>query len=150
MRKKRGPVRELASPESSQLACSRRLAGATSDHDRTFFRPVSECEPRQGLTGLETHSRRSTRSGAERVAGAALSQGQVYNVWRAPLSQGQVQSSWQGQHFRKVRRRMRGRRSTFARSGTLLARSTFARSGAECAARAALSQGQVQSSWIDT
>ena len=34
----------------------------------------------------------------------------------AALSQGQVSISWQAQHFRKVKYRFRGRRSTFARS----------------------------------
>ena len=43
------------------------------------------------------------RSGTDFVAGASL-------------SQGQVQNSWQAQHFREVKYRFRGRRSTFARS----------------------------------
>ena len=68
------------------------------------------------------------RSGTDFVAGASLSQGQVHNSWQvqyrssakfvanASLSQGQVQISWQAQHFREVKHRFRGRRSTFARS----------------------------------
>ena len=78
----------------------------------------------------------------------------------AALSQGQVQGLWQAQHFRKVRYRSRGRRSTFAKVRHRLRgrRSTFARSGTDLvpgavlsqkygtdfAAGAALSQGQVQ------
>ena len=87
------------------------------------------------------------------MAGAALSQGEVQISWQArhfrkvkfsqgwncvagaTLSKGQVQISWQAQHFRKVRCRFRGRRSTFARSGT------------DFEAGAALSQVQVQNSW---
>ena len=46
-----------------------------------------------------------------------------------------MQISWQGQHFREVRNRFRGRGITFARSST------------EFVAGAALSQGQVQNSW---
>ena len=84
------------------------------------------------------------------MAGAALSQGQVQIAWQvqdfrkvkcrefvagAALSQGQVQISWQAQHLRKVKCRIRGRRSTFARSSI------------DCGAGAALSQGQVQISW---
>ena len=53
-----------------------------------------------------------------------------------------MQVSWQGQHFRKVRNRFRGRGITFARSS-----STFARSSAKFVAGASLSQGQVQISW---
>ena len=49
----------------------------------------------------------------------------------AALAQGQVHISWQAQHFRKVKYRFRGRRSTFARSNI----------------GAAPSQGQVQISW---
>ena len=49
------------------------------------------------------------------MAGAALSQGQAPNSWQA---QGQVQISWQAQHFRKVKCRFQGGRSTFARSST--------------------------------
>ena len=53
------------------------------------------------------------------------------------------------QHFRKVKHRFRGRRSTFARSSTdfLGRRSTFRMSCADFVAGAALSQGQVQNSW---
>ena len=61
------------------------------------------------------------------MAGTAFSQ-----VKGAALSQGQVHISWQAQHFRKVKYRIRGKRSTFARSST------------EFVASAALSQGQVQ------
>ena len=70
---------------------------------------------------LELRGRRSTleRSGAEFVAGAALSQGQAL-------------FSRQAQHFRTVRCRFRDRRSTFARSST------------NFVAGAALSNGQVQ------
>ena len=46
-----------------------------------------------------------------------------------------MQISWQGQHFRKVRNRFRGRGITFARSS------------AKFVAGATLSQGQVQNSW---
>ena len=53
----------------------------------------------------------------------------------AALSQGQVQKSWQAHHFRKVKYRICGRCSTFARSS------------AKFVARAALSQGQVQIFW---
>ena len=60
------------------------------------------------------------------MAGAALSQGR-HNAFA-----GQVQISQQAQHFRKVRYRFRGRRSTFARSGT------------DFVAGAILSEGQVQ------
>ena len=45
------------------------------------------------------------------VAGAALSRGRALGT---ALSQGVLQISWQVQHFRKVRYRSRGRRSTFA------------------------------------
>ena len=84
--------------------------------------------------------------------------------------------AWQAQHFRKVKYRFRGRRSTFARSsdkfvaGAALSQgqvqnswqahhfrkvkyricdrcSTFAKSSAKFVARAALSQGQVQILW---
>ena len=105
------------------------------------------------------NGRRSTlaRSGADFVAGAALSQFQVFPrlethgrrinfarssaefvagaassaefVAGAALSQGQIQ------HFRKVKCRIRGRRITFARSS------------AEFVAGAALSHGQVKISW---
>ena len=87
------------------------------------------------------------------MAGAALSQGQVYISWQAP-------------HFRKVKYRFRGRRNSFARSsidfvaGAALSqalsaswgmvrgrRSTFARSSIDFVAGAALSQGQVYISW---
>ena len=73
-------------------------------------------------------------SGADFVAGAVLSQGRVQISWQtqhfsgrrnaldfvagAALSQGQAQTAWQAQHFGKVRYRFRGRRSTFARSGS--------------------------------
>ena len=40
----------------------------------------------------------------------------AYFVAGAALSQGHVHISWQVQHFRKVKCRIRGRRSTFARS----------------------------------
>ena len=93
------------------------------------------------------------RSGADFVAGAALSQGQLSSrfelrgrrstlkrssidfVAGAAFSQGQVPNLWQAQHFRKVKYRFRGRRSAFARSS------------AKFVAGAALSQGQVQNSW---
>ena len=48
------------------------------------------------------HGRAKVSQGLNCVAGAALSQGQVW-------------ISWQAQHFRKVKYRFRGRRSTFAR-----------------------------------
>ena len=74
---------------------------------------------------IELRGRRSTfaRSGADFVAGAAL-------------SQGQVQISWQAQHFRKVKCRIRGRCSTFAGSSK------------DSVARAALSQGQLLSTKV--
>ena len=63
------------------------------------------------------------------MAGAALSQR------RRNAFAGQVQISRQAQHFRKVRYKFRGRRGTFARSGTdFLA---FGRSGTNFAAGAA-------------
>ena len=53
----------------------------------------------------------------------------------AAFSRGQEQISWQGHHFRKVKYRIRGRCSTFARSS------------AKFVAGASLSPGQVQISW---
>ena len=68
---------------------------------------------RAGTIGTDAHTfarfklrgRRGilARSGTDFVAGASL-------------SQGQVQILWQAQHFREVKHRFRGRRSTFARS----------------------------------
>ena len=89
--------------------------------------------------------RRSTfaRSSTDCVAGAALSQSQVY-------------ISRQAQHFCKVKHRCRGTRSTFARPSTdfvaagkdfVAGTSAFAKSGAVFVTGAALSQGQVQISW---
>ena len=82
---------------------------------------------RRGFARFELRGRRSilTRSGADFVAGAALSQGQIFP---------RISVAWQAQHFRRVRYRFRGRRSTLARSST------------EFVAGAALSQGQVQNS----
>ena len=53
-----------------------------------------------------------TRSGADFVAGAALSQGQVQISWQ----ENHCCKVMRGCHFRKVRCRLRGRCSTFARS----------------------------------
>ena len=108
-RKKRGPVRELTSPELRKLACSQRLVGAGSEHARiTFgagpigtatqrFRKVCLAWQAQhfGKVGCRFRGRRSffESSDADFVAGAAL-------------SQGQVQMSWQVQH------RIRGKHST--------------------------------------
>ena len=138
--KKHGPVRELVSPESRKLACSRRLVGARSDHVRSAFGARSDharsagplARQREGFARFELRGRRSTfaRSGSDFVAGAALSQGQV--VPRFCMA-------WQGQHFRKVRFRFRGRRSTFARSSC--------RKVLHGVAGAALSKGQVQILW---
>ena len=148
-RKKRGPVRESASPEMRKLACPRRLVGAVSERARPLARQ------RRGFARFELHGRRSilARSGADFVAGAALSQGQVFPrlesrgrpstfersgadvVAGAALSQGQAQIAWHVQHFRKVKCKMCGRRITFARSSTYFV------------AGAALSPGQVQISW---
>ena len=124
---------------------------------------------RRGFARFALRGRRSilVRSGADFVAGAALSQGQLFS---------RFELAWQAQHFRNVRRRFRGRRSTFARpsidfvAGAALSqgqvsnswqaqhfhkvkyrfrgrRSTLARSGTDFVAGAALSQGQVQISW---
>ena len=70
----------------------------------------------------------------------------------AVFSQGQEHISWQGQHFRKVKYKFRGRGSIFARSSSIFARSsTDIVAGAAFSqgqvAGAALSQGQVQISW---
>ena len=133
-RKKRGPVRELTSPELRKLACSRRLVGAGSEHARSA--PGLLARQHRGFARFELRGRRSilARSGADFVAGAALSQGRVQISWQAQhfrkvnfslgltcvagatLSKGQAQISWQVQHLRKVRYRFRGRHSTFARS----------------------------------
>ena len=77
---------------------------------------------RDGLAAGPLARTRTLLQGSNFVAGAAF--------W-----QGRVQISWQGQHFREVRNRFRGRGITFARSST------------EFLAGAALSQGQVQNSW---
>ena len=121
--KKHGPVRELVSPESRKLACSRRLVGPLSDHSRSAFGAWAHW-----------HGNAKVSPDLNCVAGAALSKGQVQISWQAQhfrkvnfsqglncvagaaLSTGQVQISWQAQHFRKVKCRFRGRRSTFARS----------------------------------
>ena len=117
----------------------------------------------QLFSRIELRDRRNTfeSSGADFVAGATLSQGQIhilrqvrhfrkvkhrfrgrrstftrsctYFVAGAALSQGQAQISWQAHHFRKVKCIIRGRCSTFARSST------------DFVAGAALSQGQVHS-----
>ena len=92
-------------------------------------------------------------SSTDFVAGAALSHGQVQISWQAILSRWQAQffvikctiplfrrretfaRSRTVQHFRKVRNRFGGRRSTFARLGTDFVAGTI------------LSQGHVQISW---
>ena len=122
-------MRESASPEMRKLACPRRLVGAA---------PGPLARKRRGFAGFELRGRRSilARSGADFVAGAAFSQGQLFSRFElrgrrstfkrsgaefkagAALSQGQVQISWQAQHFREVKYRFRGRRSTFARLST--------------------------------
>ena len=135
-------MRELASPETRKLACPRRLVGACSERARSGLGAGSAPGPltrqRRGFARIELRGRRSilVRSGADFVAGAALSQGQLLLrielsgrrstfarsgadfVAGAVLSQGQVQISWQVQHFRKVKCQIHGRRSTFARSST--------------------------------
>ena len=125
-----------------KLACPWRLVGAVLEHVRSGLGACSAPGPlarqRRGFAGFELRDRRSilARSGADLVAGAALSQGQLFPrieshgrrstfdrsgtdfVAGAALSQGQVQNSWQVQHFHKVKCIIRGRRSTFARSST--------------------------------
>ena len=98
--KTHGPVRELASPETTLGARSERVRSAG---------PLAR--QHEGFARIEFRGRRSTfaRSGSDFVAGAALSQGQVFPRFE-----------W------------RGTRSTFERSGT------------DFVAGAALSQGQVQ------
>ena len=142
-----------------KLACPRRLVGAGSEHARSGLRSRSAPGPlarqRRGFAGFELRGRRIilARSGADFVAGAALSQCQLFSrfelhgrrstfersgadyVASAALSQGQVQISWQAQHFGKVKCRFCGRGGTFARSS------------ADFVAGAALWQGQVQISW---
>ena len=139
-------------PELRKLACSRRLV---AEHARSMLRSRSAPGPlarpkHRGFARFDLRGRRSilARSGADVVASAALSQGQVFPIARfelrrrritfersgtdfvasTALSQGQVQNLWQVQPFRQVRYR----RSTFARS---------------CAEFVALSQGQLQNSW---
>ena len=153
-------VAPCVSPESWKLACSRRLVEARSERVRAVSDHARSAGPvarqRGGFAWIELRGRRSTfeRSGADFVAGAALSQGQVFPrlelrgrrrtfersgtniVAGAALSKGQVRILWQAQHFRKVKCRIRGRRSTFDRSGTNIV------------AGAALSKGQVQISWL--
>ena len=101
---------------------------------------------------VSERSRNGLGTGSERVRRRAHWHG------RAKVSQ-----AWQAQHFRKVKYRFRGRRSTFARSsidfvaGAALSqgqvpkirgrRSTFARSSTKFVAGASLSQGQVQNLW---
>ena len=122
-------MRELVSPESRKLACSRRLVGARSDHVRTMLGARAPW-----------HGNAKVSPGLNCVAGAALSQGEVQIsrqarhfrklkflqglncVAGAALSKGQAQSSWQAQHFRKVKLSQ----------------------GLNCVAGAALSKGQVQ------
>ena len=56
------------------------------------------------------------------MAGAALWLPDA-DLWQAQHfvpTQGHVQISWQAQHFRKVKCRLRGRRSIFASSGVRL------------------------------
>ena len=121
---------------------------------RSGFGTVSERGPlsRQhgGFAGFEFRGRHSILA-TDFVAGAALSQGQVQMSWQArhflasgtdasqiPLARTRKAAhadSWQGQHFRKVRRRFRGRGSIFARSII------------DFLAGAAFSQGQVHISW---
>ena len=138
-RTKRGPVRGSAYSEMRKLACPRRLVGAGSEHARSGLGAGSAPGPlarqRRGFARIELRGRRSilARSGADFVAGAALSKGQVQISWQAQhfrtrssaklvagaaLSQGQVQILWQAQHFGKVSYTFRGRCSTFARSST--------------------------------
>ena len=130
-------MRELVSPESRKLACSRRLVGPLSD--REGFARIE-------LRGISWQAQPCCKV----MAGAALSKGQVHISWQAQhfrkvkfsqglncvagaaLSKGQVQISWQAQRFRKAKYRFRGRRSTFARSSKGFV------------AGAALSQGRVE------
>ena len=118
-RKKHGPVREsaffgdekvaksvalcflhMASRETRKLACPRRLVGAGSERSRSGLGAGSAPGPlarqRRGFARIELRGRRSilVRSGADFVAGAALSQGQLFSRFE-----------------------LRGRRSTFKRSG---------------------------------
>ena len=117
-RKKHDPVRESAFSEmrKSQKAwpCARlgvsgdakaslSAASGRSGLGRSWSGLGSRSAPgplarqRRGFAGFELHGRRSilARSGADFVAGAAF-------------SQGQVKISWQAQHFRKVKYRFCG------------------------------------------
>ena len=131
-------MHESLSPETRKLACPRRLVGAGSERAWSGLGAGSAPGPlarqRRGFARIELRGRCSllVRSGADFVAGAALSQGQLFsrselcgrrsNFKRsgadfkagAALLQGQIQA----QHFREVKYRFRGRRSTFARSNT--------------------------------
>ena len=127
-------MRKSAFAEMRKLACPQRLAGAVSDLERTRSGVGAGSIGTAAQRFRKVELRRSilVRSGADFVAGAALSQGQLFSrfelrgrrstfessgadfVAGAALSQGQVQISWQAQHFRKVKCQIRGRRSTFA------------------------------------
>ena len=78
-------MRESASPEMRKLACPRRLVGAGSEHARSGLGSRSAPGPlarqRRGFARFELQGRRSilVRSGADFVAGAALSQGQLFS-----------------------------------------------------------------------
>ena len=138
-RKKRGPVRESAFSKmrKSQKAWPCAQIGVSGDAKASLYVAsgwtVSErarsglpgplARQRSGFARIELRGRRSILpgSGADYVAGAALSQGQVFPrndlrgrrstfewsgtdfVAGASLSKGQVQISWQAQHFHKVK-----------------------------------------------
>ena len=71
--KKHGPVRELVSPESRKLGCSRRLVGPLSERVRTMLGARAHW-----------HGNAEVSQGFNCVAGAALSQGEVQISWQAP------------------------------------------------------------------
>ena len=97
------------------------MAGAALSRGRVFARIELRGRRSLGNVRYRFRGRRSTfaRSGADFVAGVALSQGQVQSsrqaqqiagsskdfVAGAALLHGQVQSSWQAQHFRKFKHR---------------------------------------------
>ena len=89
-----------------------------------------------GKVGYRFRGRRSTfaRSSADFVAGAVFSYFWHGLHWHGRARR-RMQISWEGQHFRKVRHRLLGRGSVFARSRT------------DFLAGAAFAQGQVHNSW---
>ena len=115
------------------------VAGQSKDPERDLsaLSRAKAIEVMGQLGKLGDEGRRSilARLGADFVAGASLSQGQVNISWQAQHFRKVKYNLWQAQHFRTVKCRFCGRRSAFARSS------------AEFVAGAALSQGQVQNSW---